>query len=70
MELASEVLYVLCKYADFFLCTAQTNVFGAKIGMSAKRSIWGPLLEGVFSTRTYSSLGHVILSVPLLGAGR
>ena len=27
MELASEVLYVLCKYADFFLCTAQTNVF-------------------------------------------
>ena len=38
VELASEVLYVLCKYADFFLCTAQTNVFGAKIGMSAKRS--------------------------------
>ena len=40
MELASEVLYVLCKYADFFLVfTAQTNVFfcifDAKIGMSA-----------------------------------
>ena len=39
VELASEVLYVLCKYADFFLCTAQTNVFfcifDAKIVMSA-----------------------------------
>ena len=23
VELASEVLYVLCKYADFFLCTAR-----------------------------------------------
>ena len=39
VELASEVLYVLCKYGEFFLCTAQTNVFfcifDAKIRTSA-----------------------------------
>ena len=43
VELASEVLYVLCKYADFFLFTAQTNVFfcifDAKIGTSANLKI-------------------------------
>ncbi len=49
VELASEVSYVLCKYADFFLCTAQTNVFfcifDAKIGMSANLSV-SQILEG------------------------
>ena len=49
VELASEVSYVLCKYADFFLCTPQTNVFfcsfDAKIGMSANLSV-SQILEG------------------------
>ena len=35
-----------------------------------KNSLWGPLLEGVFSSQTYSSLNHVALSVPLSGAGK
>ena len=29
-----------------------------------------PLFEGVFSTQTYASLGHIALSVPMLGAGQ
>ena len=28
------------------------------------------LFEGVFSTQTYASLGHIALSVPMLGAGQ
>ena len=32
--------------------------------------LWGHLLEGVFSSQTYSSLNHVALSVPMSGAGK
>ena len=40
--------------------------FSSKTGSD----IWGPIFEGVFSTQTYSGLGHIALSVPMLGAGR
>ena len=35
-----------------------------------QNKLWGPLLEGVFSSQTYSSLNHVALSVPMSGAGK